>query len=316
MEPAVSLSVLFLLHFDRKTSPDPAVPAEGSAELAAQLEAELARLLVRCRAVLPTVALAPSVFVPHLARCLAGQTGRAGHAGLLTALADLHGEDLYLACACAHGLPEALQVFERGPIAQVPRWLAGHCTAAELPALADEVTQRLRQRLLVGTPDHPPRITRYGGRAPLATFVYTTCRRLLTDLVRTEAREPTSPVDPLAIDRLGGALDPDLLWMKHQYREPVEDAFRDAVAALPEDQRKLLRLRGVLGLSIDQLGPHFGRARSTMDRRVRDLYQTLLSETRRLLHERLGLPPSQVSSLTRLLASQIDVSLGTLLGAS
>src|SRR5262249_39146452 len=57
--------------------------------------------------------------------------------------------DLSLACACARGDARALAVFDATVLREVPRYVA-HVDAS--PAFADDVCQRLRERLFVANP--------------------------------------------------------------------------------------------------------------------------------------------------------------------
>ena len=69
----------------------------------------------------------------------------------------LHAPDLYLACACAEGNARAVAALDRLFLAP----LADIVARAGFPAhVGTEVTQILRERLLVGAADRPPRITR------------------------------------------------------------------------------------------------------------------------------------------------------------
>src|ERR1700676_5015443 len=58
------------------------------------------------------------------------------------ALGTLHGEDLYLACACARGDAAAIAIFERQFLREVPAYIARATTS---PQVIDEVLQRLRE---------------------------------------------------------------------------------------------------------------------------------------------------------------------------
>src|SRR5262245_24537077 len=80
----------------------------------------------------------------------------------------LHVADLYLACACLRGDREALGLFERRFLADVPKHL-GHMN---LPAASvEEVRQQLREKLLVGTGGAAPRLGDYSGRGALGAYL-------------------------------------------------------------------------------------------------------------------------------------------------
>ncbi|HEX8437141.1 MAG TPA: RNA polymerase subunit sigma-70, partial [Archangium sp.] len=110
------------------------------------LEALLGKHLEAGRAAWPSVPLEPEAFMRHLARHLPPEDT------LSDALHQLHGADLYLACACAAGDSQALLAFERHVLQKVPSRL-GQLAGSTV----DEVLQVLRQRLLLGRGDTLPR---------------------------------------------------------------------------------------------------------------------------------------------------------------
>src|SRR5580658_856001 len=66
--------------------------------------------------------------------------------------AELHASDLFLAAACARGHPEALAAFDESFLSHVAAYVARLNPSAEF---ADEVRQRLREKLLVGDAQSP-----------------------------------------------------------------------------------------------------------------------------------------------------------------
>lgn len=78
---------------------------------------------------------------------------------------SLHAGDLYLACACARGVTEAIAVVESAHFARIREFVAGVETAPEQVA---EIAQQLRTKLLVGD---TPRIASYSGRGSLGGWI-------------------------------------------------------------------------------------------------------------------------------------------------
>jgi RNA polymerase sigma-70 factor (ECF subfamily) len=76
--------------------------------------------------------------------------------------------------------------------------------------------------------------------------------------------------------------------------------------------REQRRQRGA-GLGIDRIGALLNVHRATAARWIRAASDAVRGETRRLLHERLGLKASELDSLAGLVRSQIHLSLGRLL---
>lgn len=299
MAPPGPLSDVFLARWLRQR------PAEG--QIPRDLEDRLQQLVARGHAAWPQLALPAPTFARHLGTVLAECED------LGVALSDLHAEDLFLACACAQGLPAAHAAFERGFLTQVPAWLSRKAAPGTLTALADEVQQRLRERLLCARPEGPPRIARYAGRGKLLAWVRIACSRVASNLLETAAERRTELREPAAFDLLGGEADPELEWMKAHHREAFEDALRAALQSLPAEQLHLLQLHLAAGLSIDKLAAVYHLSRATMARRLHAAREALAAETERLLKQRLGLSASQVRSLARALRSKIDISLHSLL---
>jgi RNA polymerase sigma-70 factor (ECF subfamily) len=108
--------------------------------------------------------------------------------------------------------------------------------------------------------------------------------------------------------------DPQLEFLKRRDRPRFQEAFRAALAALPVRERALLRLHYAEGLSAEQLGALHRVHRATATRWLAQARQLLLDELRRGLAESLRIDRREVSSLVRLLRSQLEISLRQALG--
>ena len=268
------------------------------------LEARLSRLLEVARAAWPGVLLEGPLFVAHLARHLAPRAA-------LDTLESFHLGELYLARACVQGLPAALAAFESTFIPEVA------VAVARLklpPSTVDEVRQRLREKLLVSTPERAARLAAYPGTGPLSGWVRAAALWIALELQR---REPSSQhVDDAALPLLlEPGDDPELAYLKTTYRAEFNAAFTQALQGLEPRQRNLLRLKYLDGLSIDQLGALYAVHRATAARWIVSAQQALLERTRRLLTERLRLTPTQLDSVLRLISSQVELHLSRLLRA-
>jgi RNA polymerase sigma-70 factor (ECF subfamily) len=125
----------------------------------------------------PSVALDVDAFVAYLA-------DRMPRDGKVTEfLRTLHIADLYLACGCASQLPAAIAAFERTHLAPVAAIIRRIDSSSDF---VDEVRQRLRERLLVGT---HRRISDYAGTGPLAAWVGVAATRLALNTRRERQRE-------------------------------------------------------------------------------------------------------------------------------
>src|SRR5438270_7708306 len=108
-----------------------------------------------------------------------------------------HQADIELARACASGDPGAIERFDAELASCVDR--AVRKIGGDRGAV-DEVTQRLRERLLVGTPERAARITEYTGRGPLRAWLRVVATRELLDMRRREKFE--TPLGERTLDGL------------------------------------------------------------------------------------------------------------------
>jgi RNA polymerase sigma-70 factor (ECF subfamily) len=231
-------------------------------------------------------------------------------AELVDALVELHADDLYLACACARGDGRAVAAFDAQMLGPVPAYVSRIDGSR---AFADEVRQRVRARLLVADAG-PPKIVDYTGRGPLGGWVRVAVVREALNAKRgTQAQreESTGGADE---ERFGiAAGDPELDYLKTRYAGELREAFVATLAALPTDERNVLRMHYLDGLSIDEIGIAYHVHRSTAARWITRARETLLLQTRARLSTMLAAAPSEVESLLALVQSQLDVSLRRIL---
>jgi RNA polymerase sigma-70 factor (ECF subfamily) len=251
------------------------------------------------RAAWPGVELAEDLYVAWL--CERAPGGATSHAS-----------DLYLACACVHGVPRALATFEAALMSRVPAFLARMKPAT---SVVDEVCQRLRERLLMPSAGRPPRLVEYSGRGPLTAWLCVAAVRTAVDVLRSPAERATAGLDPRDSTLVAGD-DPELAYLKDRYRHEVDEALRAGVCALSRQQRAVLKLHVEDGLSLDEIGAMHRVGKSTAFRWVSDARQQLLSEARRFLHDKLGITPGEFASLVNLVRSQLDVNLSSVLAST
>jgi RNA polymerase sigma-70 factor (ECF subfamily) len=283
---------------------DRAAPPDDRAELdeilAAELDEILAAALAAARAAWPTVKVAPERFVRHLA-------GRLPPGQPAAAVRAMRTADLYLACACCDGDPEALRAFDTAYRRDVHAALAGlRLGAAEI----DDLTQVLRARFFVGEDGAAPKIADYAGRGQLRGWVRAAATR--TGLSHIEARRPEVPLDEGLFDHVGSTGDPELDHLKRRYRSEFRRAFEEALASLAPREQTLLAQSFVDELSIDQIGVIHGVHRATAARWIVKAREALLSATRGKLCCLLDVDRFQVDSIMRFIASQLEASLGHL----
>jgi RNA polymerase sigma-70 factor (ECF subfamily) len=207
--------------------------------------------------------------------------------------------DLYLACACTESVPGAAERFYELFGERIPLFLG---KLAQTSDQIDEVRQSVLVRCLLAIGDAPPALATYSGRGSLEGWVRATAVREALALQRDRERhvELTTSViespdsDPLIV----------------HYREPVARAFAAATAALPREQRALLRLHYVHGVTTGQLAQMFQVSRATLVRRLAEARDDLFAHLQAALG---GVPAEDCEQVLRLVKSQVDLRLSTLL---
>jgi len=214
--------------------------------------------------------------------------------------------DAYLACACIHNISGALETFERSLLSRVDDFVARRRMSSE--ALAD-LKQSLRERLFV-----TGRIRDYGGTGALSSWLRVVSLRAAIDLDRKRTElllGDQSGSDVIA--RLPGQESPELDFIKETFRSSVERALKGSLGALDSEQRNLLRMHIVDGVTLDQLAALLHVHRATVARRLSAARQAVLDETRRLLCAEVEVGPSEADSLMKLVHSRVEAAFSSFL---
>ena len=217
--------------------------------------------------------------------------------------------ELYLTAACAGGSAGALEAFET-------RFLRRTTEALQRihpsPSFAEEVQQLLREKLLMG--EHP-KIADFSGRGPLSTWLRAAAVRTALNHRQSAQREVS--VNDEEWGRMpAGSADPELAILRTRFRKEFGEAFEQALLTLTQQERNLLRLHLLEGLSIDKLGVMFQTHRSTVARWIVKSREALVVETKKGLAEKLKISSLELDELMGLVRSQLDVSINRFLRTS
>ena len=161
--------------------------------------------------------------------------------------------------------------------------------------------------MLVGADGDPPRIATYTGRGALGAWVRIAATRLALNLRKSDQRHAGTEDDD-AIS-LSGSHDPELEYVKTRYATELSEALRATLLALPARLASVLRLHYQQGMTVDAIGTMYKVRGRTVQRWLAEARDSILSETRRLLHERAGIADSQLDSLIELVKSRLDISI-------
>ena len=266
---------------------------------AADIEHALAELVRAGSTAWPGVQLPPDVFVSRVAsHCSQDAT-------LIAWLRGVCAGDLFLASACAERVPNAIDTFDREYLVSVPAILARSGMRDVQP---DEIRQRVRERLFVGA----SKIAEYSGRGSLASWLQVVTLRIAIDALREQKAHPVA--EPSADDDLRVAgTDPELSLIKERYREPFKQALRTAIGELNHEQRNLLKLHFVDGVTLEKLAALFQVHRATIVRRIAQAREAVFDRVRALLQAQLRISTDEFEDLLTLLRSRLELSLSALL---
>jgi RNA polymerase sigma-70 factor (ECF subfamily) len=270
-----------------------------------ELEEVLELLVRRGRERWPNIEHDPARLLADLARAVPKGAAPAEH------LRRLAGSDLYLASACIHGVSGAIERFEAAFFSEVDAALIDARVPREQ---IEEVKQILRERFfVVGTSDRLPAIAEYSGRGSLRAWTRVSAMREVYRITDAQKRWARLEEDKLAL-MASPEDDPELRYLKRQYRADFKEAAVEAMGRLTPRQRNLLRHSILDRMSIDQIGRLYRVHRATAARWLAQARETVLSHTRELLSARLELESEEeFDDLFQLIESRLDVSLRSLL---
>ena len=221
-------------------------------------------------------------------------------------------EDLFLAWWAGSGDSAGIAAFEAAFAPDIDRLVARF---HKLPA--DDLRQRLRIKLFVGTGASQPKIHDYTGAGSLVGWLRITTARAFVDAVRVDTRRryevELDEVDVLGVAPGGTVRD------QHQRAElatAIKRAFADAVSRLAPRERTFLRHVTIDGLTLDQIASTYQVHRATVARTLKSARERLLTETRSGVLAHLNIEPDQLNSALAMLDSKLELSLSAVLGES
>jgi RNA polymerase sigma-70 factor (ECF subfamily) len=266
------------------------------------LESALREGLDAARATWPGVEVDDAAFLTYLAERVPAD------AELATAVRALPLADMYLACACSLGRPRALAAFEERYVPEIEAALGRMRLSA---STIDETKQVLRNLLFVGgvrtDAATRPKIADYAGRGPLRTWVRAAAVRAGLRATRTPKGHVT---------RLGDALDAlpspssnlEIDYLKTAYKNEFKKAFAEGFASLSGRERALLQQVFGHELTIDEVAAMYRVHRATAARWITKARESLADATRQAMMKGLGVGRAEVSSILRLIESQLEAS--------
>jgi RNA polymerase sigma-70 factor, ECF subfamily len=258
---------------------------EGSAAIGSAIS----EIVGKARAAWPKIAISEDTFAAYLEERAADF------------LDKVHGDDLYVACGVLNRDRAALNIFEEQFMARVPDYVLRIRAGRDV---VDEVTQLLRERLIMNE-----KIAEYSGKGALGGWIRVAAvRTALNHLRKNDPAGPGGSSTELG-EEISAAGDPELSYVKEHSRDLFTDAFKRVLSKLDANERTILRLHYIDGMTMDQLAHLYKTPRSTIARRVAEARQQVLASTEDLLREEQRLSPSAIKSVIRQARSQVQVTI-------
>ncbi|MBZ4400135.1 sigma-70 family RNA polymerase sigma factor [Myxococcus sp. AS-1-15] len=216
-----------------------------------------------------------------------------------------HDEDLAFARACARQDASALTEFESRFIPSLRKALLHRGLEV---TVADEALQLLRVKLFLPSGERAPRIADYEGQGSLLAWLRVAALRTALNLMR-ERKISLDLDDSKLAETSVQDVDMDRRFIQERYREDFTVAFQEALGALEPRGRTLLRLHLVEGMGTAQIARAYQVDRSTVKRWLAQFRERLRQDVRERLAARLGENSEGLTSLLRVLQSQLDLSI-------
>lgn len=222
----------------------------------------------------------------------------------LATLAVEVGADLYLTFACTRQLPGAIHAFHQAYAAKI-RSIGRSFGGSDF--FADEVFQRLSEKLFVASEQRPPGISQYRGEAPLSAWLNTATRRLA--LRHAKATHPERFLnDDMLANEISEACDQELSFFREQHRELVRTALSSALRQMPMRERRFLQLNLIGGISMDRIGKIYGISQSSVSRKIQRALRNVVDSAKQELRVKLRVSDDEIESMFRVIRSCIDLT--------
>jgi RNA polymerase sigma-70 factor, ECF subfamily len=210
----------------------------------------------------------PSTLLRHLGRAI---PNAASVPGLATSFSA---EDFAIAVAALEGNAAAQAYIAKEHLSEVHHWIARLDSS---PAFADDVRQELASMLFAPADEQGSKLLGYSGRGPLGGFLRTIAYRTAQNMRRKKRELPEIPnleAPATARSTPEGALG------RADHARAFTEQLRSAIVALSHDERELLRMHYLEGMSLEAVAAARGISRATAARRLADARHSVLSLVR------------------------------------
>jgi RNA polymerase sigma-70 factor, ECF subfamily len=225
-------------------------------------------------------------------------------------LADFRAPDAHLVLAALAGHSRALATLDARLRGVAPQALSG----IRLDRIGlDELLQIVREKLLVAE-SGSPKLATYSARGPLDGWLRVTIARTALSILRVKDPEAARSDDAEAIVSRAAEDDPSLEALRRRCAPALKRAIEETLGELPPEERTLLRLHFVDGLTIDDLAVVYQVHRATTARRLAKVRAAIFDAARARAMRELGIGVTEFESLMGAMLSRIDLTLRRYLG--
>ena len=237
---------------------------------------------------------------------------RADFAAVLAKQADegVSDADLLLAWATLKKDPVATRELDRR-LVQAVRMTVGRFDTLN----ADDVEQLVRQRVLVGDGVSGPKLLKYRGKGALKAWLKAVATTLAIDESRKGQPDKHGDDDVLA-NTASGETGAESKLLHQQQKHHFNAAFRQALTQLTPQDRTVLRMRFVDGLTAEEIGKAFNVHRTTATRWLEKVQKDVMEATHALLAANAGLATSEIRSILRAVQPSLSDRISRLLARS
>ena len=184
---------------------------------------------------------------------------------LICVVNSLHGNDLYLAFACAQHTPQAWDRFTNSYRRYIYN-LAGFVSPVK--SMAYELAENILADLFLPDRSGRSRIASYDGRSSLATWLRVViCHRAINEqALKFNNMAQLDDLDEKADEEAVRSIEMAL--RSSRYRSLIRDSLEHACGELTDRERLLLLLRYEEGLRLGQIGRLFGLHQANVTRQL------------------------------------------------
>jgi RNA polymerase sigma-70 factor (ECF subfamily) len=217
--------------------------------------------------------------------------------------------DLYLAWACLHGRPGAIESFQQQfePVIYKALYRLERSHTGRR-----DVIQLLYTRLFTFQKGEAPGIAQFSGQGKLANWLRVMALHVAIDQLRKYSKEIVTE-DKKLVKMSVPLMDPEVDYLKKTYRKEFKLAFQSAFQSLLAKERNILRYHLLDRLRFEDIGAMYNVDKSTVSRWMAKIREKLFRNTKNTLLGQLQVDKKELEIIIRFIQSRLYVSMQRML---